>query len=202
MTTLKELVPLAARNITEALWHVVVCKDDSTIICSGSLINDNFIVTTADCVCNNNSTADGSISVKMNKNHGCAIEETNGIEYDVTHITCHPMYNSVTYEYNIALLKLAVIINTTLFAPICLPTAKDTSSFAVDEFAGVYGYGHFNMLGSASADGFSISTVYDDKNELLFEVTQIVSNNECSIAYNSSVPITNHMTCTSKLMTF
>ena len=211
-----QITPVIANNITEAMWHVIVCKDNSTI-CSGSLINDRFIVTTANCLCNDKSTAAESILIKMNKTYGCSVDEPNEIEYTVTQITCHPMYNAATSAYNIVLLKLAVTLNTNLIKPVCLPTAKDISLYAVNEFTGIYGYGHLNMISladdtemsgsdddseiSSSADGINVSaiSVNNDNDELLFQVTQIVSNNECNAAYNYSVSITNQIVCTSEL---
>jgi len=197
--------PVMPTNATEVLWHAAVCKDNSTI-CSGSLINDNYIVTTANCVCNDNTVFTKSVSVQLNKNYGCSVEESDAVQIDVTKITCHPMYNPETFENNIALLKLATTLDTTKFEPICLPTDRDTSSYDVNTFAGIYGFGQFNTPSSAddhemssSTDGSGISTNDDYFNELLFEVTKIVPINECNIAYGYSVSVTNDMTCTSEL---
>ena len=38
-----------------ATWHVTICnKNDQSLVCNGNLINDQWIVTSAKCVCNVN----------------------------------------------------------------------------------------------------------------------------------------------------
>ena len=204
-TNFTEISPIMPTNIKESLWHVVICVDNNSTMCSGSLINDNLIVTTANCVCNDNTE---SVSVKVNKNYGCPIEETNAVEYYVSQIICHPLYNNSTLEHNIALLRLAVIVNTTAFAPVCLPVAnKDSNIYTVNNFVGIYGYREFNKL-SSSGDGSGSgddsvhannSSSSSSLDELYLQIAQIVPNADCSVAYNhSSVSITNHMICTGK----
>ena len=140
------------KNIRESLWHVAICMDNNSTICSGSLINDNLIVTTANCVCNNKTSTE-SISVKINKNYGCPTDEAGALQYDISQIICHPLYDDSTLQYNIALLRLAVVVNTTAFAPVCLPVANtDTDILKVNNFAGIYGYREMDKL-SSSADG-------------------------------------------------
>ena len=204
-----EISPIMPTNIKESLWHVAICVYNNSTMCSGSLINDNLIVTTANCVCNNNSILTESVSVKVNKNYGCPTEETNAVEYDVLQIICHPLYDNSTLEYNIALLRLAVIVNTTAFAPVCLPVANiDSYIYTVNNFVGIYGYREFNKLsssGDGSGSGSEDDSVHANNSfdnsfdELYLQVAQIVPNADCSVAYNySSVSITNHMICTGK----
>ena len=190
-------------NIKESLWHVAICVHNNSTLCSGSLINDNLIVTTANCVCNNNTISTESVSVKVNKNYGCPTEETDAVEFDVLQIICHPMYDNSTLEYNIALLRLAISVNTTAFAPVCLPASTDSSIYAVNNFVGMYGYREFDKL-SSSADGSGsvdhANNSYDiSVDELYLQVTQIVPNADCSVVHNhSSITITNQMICTGK----
>ena len=206
-TNFTQTTPAIPRNIKESLWHVAICMDNNSTICSGSLINDNLIVTTANCVCNGNTTSTESISVKMNKNYGCASEEKDALEYDVSQIICHPLYDNSKLQYNIALLRLAMIINTTTFAPMCLPVANtDTGISNINKFTGIYGYREFDKLSSsADGSGSKSATAYvnnnkgDSLDELYLQVTQVVANEDCSAAYNhSSVSITNQMICTGK----
>ena len=191
-------------NIKESLWHVAICVDNNSTLCSGSLINDNLIVTTANCVCNNNTILTESVSVKVNKNYGCITEEADAVKFDVSQIICHPLYDSSTLEYNIALLRLAISVNTTAFAPVCLPVeSADSKIYTVNNFVGIYGYREFDKL-SSSADGSGSvhygNNSYDNSlDELYLQIGQIVPNVDCSVAYNhSSIAITNHMICTGK----
>ena len=203
-----QTTPAIPKNVKESVWHVAICGKNNSTICSGSLINDNLIVTTANCVCNDNTNSTELISVKVNKNYGCPTEEANALEYDVSQIICHPLYDNSKLQYNIALLRLAMIVNTTAFAPMCLPVANTDSDISnVNNFAGIYGYREFDKL-SSSADGSgskSATTAYanndkgDSLDELYLQVTQVVANKDCSVAYNHSlVSITNQMICTGK----
>ena len=202
-----QISPIMPANIKESLWHVAICVHNShnnSTLCSGSLINDNLIVTTANCVCNNNTIFTESVTVKVNKNYGCPTEETDAVEFDVSQIICHPMYDNSTLEYNIALLRLAISVNTTAFAPVCLPVVNtDSSIYAVNNFVGMYGYREFDKL-SSSADGSGSvdygNNSYDNSvDELYLQVTQIVPNADCSVVHNhSSITITDQMICTGK----
>ena len=198
-----QMVPIMPKNIKESLWHVAICTDSNSTVCSGSLINDNLVITTANCVCNNNNISAEMISVKVNKNYGCPTEEINAIEYDVSQIICHPLYNNSTLKYNIALLRLAVIVNTSAFAPVCLPLPdSDLNILTVNNIVGIYGYREFGKL-SSSADGSGSGVNNDyavnnsDVEEFYLQVTRVVPNVDCTLAYNrSSISITNQMICT------
>ena len=122
-----QTTPTIPKNIKESVWHVAICGKNNSTICSGSLINDNLIVTTANCVCNDNTNSTELISVKVNKNYGCPTEEANALEYDVSQIICHTLYDNSKLQYNISLLRLAMIVNTTAFAPVCLAVANTDS---------------------------------------------------------------------------
>ena len=191
------------KNIKESLWHVGICTDSNSTVCSGSLINDNLIITTANCVCNDNTLSAETVSVKVHKNYGCPTEEINAIEYDVSQIICHPLYDNSTLKYNIALLRLAVIVNTTAFAPVCLPLpSTDSNILTVNNIVGIYGYREFGKLtssadGSGSGDYAINNHTESDADEFYLQVTQIVPNVDCTAAYNqSSISITNQMICT------
>ena len=202
ITNFTQISPIMPKNIKENLWHVAICSDNLTI-CSGSLINDNLIITTANCVCNDNTISADSISVKMNKNYACPTEEISALEYGVSQIICHPMYNNtVKSEYNIALLRLTVIVNDSTFAPVCLPVPyTDTDILIVNNFVGIYGYREYNSLVSSGGSGSGVDHMnnsIDDIDELYYQVTQIVANYDCSVAYNYSLSIKNQVICTSK----
>ena len=204
-TNFSQTTSVIPKNIKESLWHVAICMDNNSMVCSGSLINDNLIVTTANCVFNGNTTSTESISVKMNKNYGCTTEEKDALEYDVSQIICHPSYDNSTLQYNIALLGLAMIVNTTAFAPVHLPIANtDTNLLTVNKFAGIYGCREFDKLsdfadssGSGSDTAHANKSKGDNLDELYFQVTKVVANDDCNFTYyRSSVSITNQMICT------
>ena len=192
MSNFSQISPVAPARITDILWHAAICKEGSTI-CSGSLINDNSIITTANCICKDNSTTPEMVSVKMNKNYGCPHEENYAVEHNVTKIICHPSFNSASSEYNIAILKLDSKVGN--FFPICLPTSKDVNAFSVNSFAGIYDYGESfeNITFSLDSDiGFTDSS----NDPLQFQVTQIVAKSSCGANYTQTVSSTDHILCT------
>jgi len=174
------------------VWHVAICGTNSTT-CSGSLINDKFVITSASCVCNDQQSLLQSVTVKFNKENGCEIHEIDSIDYRVTQIICHPMYNDNTFAYNVALLKLNKIVDISTFQPVCLPTNRDKTTTSIENFAGIYGYEFFEAVGSG--DGNSDTEVAE---ELYIQITQIVSNDECSTSYGHILLVDNGMMCTSK----
>ena len=192
MTTYSQVSPVEPVQIAKSLWHAAICKGNTTI-CSGSLINDNSVITTANCMCMDNSTTPEVISVKMNKTYSCPHEESSAVEFTVAKITCHPSYKSASSEYNIAILKLAPTANS--FPPICLPTSKDTHIFSVNSYAAIYDYGQPDILSSLSSD---VGFTNGNSDPLQFQVTQIVAKNRCGANYTQSISGTDHILCTGK----
>ena len=143
------LASWAARHTTVCLdvWHVAICGTSSTT-CSGSLINDNFVITSASCMCDQ-VTFPQSVVVKMNKKFGCQTQELDSVDHSVIQIICHPMYNDTTLAYNVSLFKLGRIVDTSIFKPVCLPTDRDKSITSINRFSGVHGYENFDYVGSS-----------------------------------------------------
>ena len=189
-TDVTHVVPV---RITESLWHAAICTENTTI-CSGSLINDNSIITTANCICKDNYiAAPEMVSVKMNKNYGCPSDENAAVEFNVTKITCHPSFSSASLENNIAILTLASPVNN--FPPICLPTSKDTGTFSVNSYAGIYDYGEPNITSVLGNDG---GYANGNRDPLQLQVTQIVAKNRCGANYTQSPSNAEHILCTGK----
>ena len=193
MTNYSQVTHVVPVRITESLWHAAICTENTTI-CSGSLINDNSLVTTANCICKDNyTTAPEMVSVKMNKNYGCPSDENAAVELTVTQIICHPLFTSATSENNIAILKLASPVNR--FPPICLPTSKDTDTFSINSYAGIYDYGQPEIISALSLDtGFTNGYV----DPLQLQVTQIVAKDRCGANYTETPSSIDHILCTGK----
>ena len=193
MTNFTDVTNVVPVRITESLWHSAICTENTTI-CSGSLINDNSIVTTANCICKDNyTTAPEMVSVKMNKNYGCPSDENAAVEFNVTKITCHPSFSSASLENNIAILTLASPVNN--FPPICLPTSKDMGTFSVNSYAGIYDYGEPNIISVLGNDG---GYANGNRDPLQLQVTQIVAKNRCGANYTQSPSNAEHILCTGK----
>ena len=182
-------------NADKSVWHVAICGTNLTT-CSGSLINDIFVITSASCVCDEELVFLQSVMVKFNKDKGCQTQEVNSVDYKVTQIICHPMYNDTTLAYNVALLKLDRKVDINSLKPVCLPTDRDKAITSNNRFTGVYGYENFDYVGSSIAL-FDV-IISEITEELYVQVTEIVPNNKCSTAYGYALLVDNKMMCTSK----
>jgi len=117
-----------------------------SFVCSGNLINDQWIVTSARDICY--TDAKSTLSLKIKKLRSCAVEENDEFELAVSEIYCHPDYNkSDNNVVDLALIKTKSPVpsdklNTTL--PLCL---RDESSNQYYTFKGpgnflIYGLGN------------------------------------------------------------
>ena len=113
-------------------WHVALCNTSDpsdALVCSGSLINDQWVITSARCVCGHNIDID-SLSLRINKLRTCVVDEQNEIDILASEIHCHPDHNNSDDKLtDLALIKMSSPIqkelNNTL--PVCVE-ADDTSN--------------------------------------------------------------------------
>ena len=99
------------------------------LVCSGSLTNDQWAITSARCVCGHNIDIN-SLSLRINKLRTCVVEEDNEIDICASEIYCHPGYNKSDDEVtDLALIKLSSSIqkdldklNNTL--PLCVHSSE------------------------------------------------------------------------------
>lgn len=118
-------------NTLTAIWHVTICnKIDKSVplVCSGSLVNDQWIITSAKCVCNTN-TDKNYLSLKLKKSRTCAIKEDGELGFSISEIYCHPNHNS-SYgkQIDLALMKADSRIpveNLNKVKPLCLEKADN-----------------------------------------------------------------------------
>jgi len=106
-------------------WHAQLCinttNNNSSFLCSGSLINDQWVLTSAECICGLDYS---NILVYFHKLAKCPTTQTNEIVRTISAVYCHKGYQNKVIDYNIALLKLSMPVNSNGTTPVCLP--KDT----------------------------------------------------------------------------
>ena len=75
-------------------WHVALCNatdPSNPLVCSGSLINDQWVITSARCVCRNNININ-SLSLSINKLRTCVVKDDK-MHMSVSEIHCYLMTN-------------------------------------------------------------------------------------------------------------
>ena len=147
------------RNQLKPTWHVTLCSKNNksiALLCGGSLLNDQWIVTSAQCVCGIASDK-SSLSVRLKKQHTCVVEENGELELSVSKIHCHPNYNnSYTDLVDVALIKTQFPVpseevkNT---MPLCLPinNAIELYNYGSSGNLNTYGLGNPKQVVDARA---------------------------------------------------
>ncbi|XP_060837794.1 venom protease-like [Rhopalosiphum padi] len=98
-------------------------------LCSGTLITDSYVLTSAQCVKNRDNirltTARlGELNLDPNVNDGAT-----PLDVPIEHVIIHEKYNSEGVHNDIALLKLnQSVVYTELIQPICLPITSDVQN--------------------------------------------------------------------------
>lgn len=94
-------------------------KRDGVVVCGATVIAQDHLITATHCVhgieASRLSILVGEHDVNVSKSHG----------YEVTHIVQHPDFNKYTYDYDIAVLRLAEPLPDKLYRPACLPDDGD-----------------------------------------------------------------------------
>ena len=113
-------------------WHVAICNatNDETI-CSGTAISDQWIMTSADCVCNNNRSRGidtQSLSIRFGKTRTCSYSDPNELSLSVSEIHCYPKHVDGALVTDIAAIKLQTpipVATMTQSPPLCIKNARE-----------------------------------------------------------------------------
>ncbi|XP_064606681.1 limulus clotting factor C-like [Liolophura sinensis] len=158
-------------------------------ICAGSIVNEQWVITAADCV-SNKQPAD--VNVYLGKYFRDYQRDDNSVrKFEVASITVHPNFDSLYLDFDIALLKLSTKVTfTARISPICLPSFDSNGE----------------MLGNSLINPGSVLTIagwgYTENGTVskALRVAQVktISNAECKNKYYSSgllVSVTDNMFC-------
>ena len=134
-------------TVTKPTWLVALCnasEPSDPLVCSGSLINDQWVITSAECVCGHDTDIE-SLSLRINKQRTCVVEEDDEINISASEIHCHPSYNNSDDKLtDLALIKLSSPIekkelNITL--PLCTEADDTSEIYDIDQSRDYITYG-------------------------------------------------------------
>uniref|UniRef100_A0A3Q2DX71 Peptidase S1 domain-containing protein n=1 Tax=Cyprinodon variegatus TaxID=28743 RepID=A0A3Q2DX71_CYPVA len=148
--------------------------------CGGSLINDQWVLTTAHCV-QRWSMSPYLLTVYLGRQSQEG-SNPNEVIRKATQITIHPDYISTSFNNDIAVLRLSAPVNFTQYIlPVCLAALNSTFYTGVDSW--ITGWGN---IGS----GVPLPSPQN-----LMEVNvPVVGNRQCKCSYGEST-ITENMIC-------
>uniref|UniRef100_A0A3Q1H8N6 Peptidase S1 domain-containing protein n=1 Tax=Anabas testudineus TaxID=64144 RepID=A0A3Q1H8N6_ANATE len=156
-------------------WQVLLISD--SVLCGGSLINKEWVLTAAHCFPSNNTAGLVVVLGSQTLITSSSYEQLR----TVTQIIIHPGFDSSTFDNDISLLKLSSPVNfTTYVLPVCL--AASNSSFYSSTSSWATGWG-------VTEDGFPLPPYK------LREVdVPVVGNRQCNCDYGVGT-ITDNMMC-------
>ncbi|GAB6024238.1 hypothetical protein CHUAL_008933 [Chamberlinius hualienensis] len=166
---------------TEFPWLVII-KYWHMKYCSGTLINDRYVLTAAHCLHRKLSRL-FTVVINDHNINGSSSE----ISFKVEKIIINPNFDPITFDYDIALILLtkSVVLGPQL-RPICLPTTKQRLNYT-ETLATIVGWGDV----IEGADEYKSSV-----NQLNKLQISIVSNEECKLAAGlKSYLISSRMMC-------
>ena len=164
-------------------WHVQLCNstaasDNKNVLCSGSLINDQWVVTSAECVCEGQDNS--GLTVNVHKTTNCSKPLNNAASHTVALVKCHEGYKSKVVGYNIALLKLSSPVDA---VPVCLPKNSISMNF-------------HDSVNTVTMTGWGFSPI------LRYSQLYTVPNENCKKSYGGEYDVSFNSICTGKSVSF
>ena len=162
-------------------WHVQLCNasaasDNKNVLCSGSLINDQWVLTSAECVCEGQDNSE--LTVNVHKTTNCSKPLNNGTSHTVALVKCHEGYKSKVVGYNVALLKLSRPVNA---VPVCLSGNSISINF-------------HESVNHVTMTGWGVSPI------LRYSQLSTVPNENCKKSYGGEYDVSFNSICTGKVI--
>ncbi|KAF2896510.1 hypothetical protein ILUMI_09659 [Ignelater luminosus] len=178
-----------------ALLNYRLEKSNTDFRCTGTVINDWYILTAAHCLITSptlqlTSVRVGEHTITTDPDCEYFIEDSYCADpvqdIEIAEVIPHPGFVSKTFENDIGLIRVAHRINTTVESvrPICLPTTKDLRT---------RNFGNTNVV----VTGWGITDTGKKSSELLRVFVPVVSEQQCRKAYQQTPAfVTRKQICT------
>ena len=132
-------------NKIKPTWHVAICNaSNEKTICSGTAISDQWVLTSAGCVCSDNFDQK-HLSIRFAKTRTCFYNDPDELQLLASHIYCYPGYKPIKVAGDLALIKLQSPIPLHVIRqspPLCLKTNKKIEkSFRFGKEVIIFGWG-------------------------------------------------------------
>ncbi|XP_053311200.1 coagulation factor X [Spea bombifrons] len=130
-------------KLGECPWQAVLLNEENEAFCGGTVLSPQFILTAAHCM---NQTRYFKVVVgELNLNKIEGTESTHKVDKYIS----HPKFVRLTYDYDIAVIKLKEAINfTDYIIPACIPDPDFAEQVLMNEpMAMVSGFGRIHERG-------------------------------------------------------
>ena len=164
-------------NRIKPTWHVAICNASTEeTICSGTAISDQWVLTSAGCVCSDNFDKQ-HLSIRFAKSRTCFYKDPNELQLLASHIYCYPGYKPNKVAGDLALIKLQSPIPSHIIRqspPLCLQIFKQVKKyFSSGTEVIIFGWG---LIGEKV-----------DQNDVLMSTGKVIigHKSECRAVFNS-----------------
>ena len=131
------------RGRIDPTWHVALCNANTNeMVCSGTAINDQWILTSAGCVCN--GVDKQSLSIRFGKSRTCFYDDPREVRLSASDIYCYPKYSPNKLTLDFALIKLQSPIpleSVQRSPPLCLTRKQGREYVQPGQNVMVHGWG-------------------------------------------------------------
>ncbi|XP_018311399.1 trypsin-7 [Mycetomoellerius zeteki] len=158
-------------TITEHPYQVSIHYKDK-LACGGSIISKQWILTAAHCVYGEKTLSVFKVRI------GSTYHNKGGLIKDIASIICHEKYHPLTYDYDVALIKLSTLLTFKQnIKPILL--ALPSMSIKTDTKVIVTGWGKTSVNGTTSEvlRTANISVTDQEKCRKVYARNRLVTSN-------------------------
>ena len=132
-----------SRRRIDPTWHVALCNTSTNeMICSGTAIDDQWILTSAGCACN--GIEKQSLSIRFGKSRTCFYNDPQEVRLSASDVYCYPKFSPTKLTLDFALIKLQSAIpldSVQRSPPLCLARKQEREYVQPGQSVTIYGWG-------------------------------------------------------------